>query len=230
MINLLALVRSLETKVQMALDRVHGLVVGGVNGTGWWHSTGSVLDFNAQHGSVAGQTIITNAGVTDAPFVTIAKDATLGANGFLTVVGLQGNTILATTPLVGEVLSFDGTFWGPTSPLGGTWHATVTAGTFSPNPAVNGTADLMIPFNCTGGAVIVNTPPAPYDGMTLMMKPVVASATPGRLHANNGGGETVEDPSNSGSFGADGSVPGQGAACWWKYRASDKKWIGLIGV
>ena len=38
-------------------------------GTGWTHVTGGAQDAAANHGSVAGQIPVVNAGVTDAPFV-----------------------------------------------------------------------------------------------------------------------------------------------------------------
>lgn len=202
-----------------------------VAGTGYAHVTAGTLDATAAHGSVAGQIPMTNAGITDAPFVTPSGDITTTGTGIFTVVGLQLHTILATTPLVAEVLGFDGTFWGPQAE-GWTWHATLTHAStpFTPNPGANGAADMVLPCDTSGGALTINTPASPYDGQMLTIKPIVASATPITLHANNGGGETVEDPSNSGSFGLNGTVPGQGAACRWKYRASDKKWIGWSNV
>ena len=202
-----------------------------VAGTGYAHVTAGSLDATAAHGSVAGQIPMTNAAVTDAPFVTPSGDVTTSGTGVFTVVGLQLHTILATTPLVAEMLGFDGTFWGP-RPEGWTWHATLTHAStpFTPNPATNGPADLVLPCDTSGGALTVNTPASPYDGMIITIKPIVASATPIILHANNGGGETVEDPSNSGTFGANGTVAGQGPACRWKYRASDLKWIGWSNV
>lgn len=204
-----------------------------VAGTGYAHVTAGTLDATAAHGSVAGQIPMTNAGVTDAPFVTPSGDVTTTGTGQFTVVGIQLHTVLATAPAVAEVLGFDGTFWGP-RPEGWTWHANLThaSSPFTPNPATNGPADLVLPCDTSGGAIQVNTPPTAqlYDGMIITIKPVVASATPIDFHANNGGGETVENPSNSGSFGTDGTVPGQGPACRWKYRAADKKWIGWSNV
>jgi hypothetical protein len=111
----------------------------------------------------------------------------------------------------------------------GPWGAT---NVHADSPVALTAAAPVRAFNTTGGAIQYLTPPLAslFDGMVIGIKPAVASATPATLHAQNGGGETVEDPSNSGNFGADGTVPGQGPACFWKYRVSDKKWIGFIGV
>jgi hypothetical protein len=63
---------------------------GAVTGTGYWHSTGGALDAGASHGSVAGQIPVTNAGVTDAPFVTLSGDAVLSGAGALTLATVNG--------------------------------------------------------------------------------------------------------------------------------------------
>lgn len=44
--------------------------------------------------------------------VTMSKDGKMSNTGQLTVVGLQGNTVLASTPDIGGALIYDGTFWG----------------------------------------------------------------------------------------------------------------------
>lgn len=85
-------------------------------------------------------------------------------------------------------------------------------------------------FNTAGGTIQYNTPAAPFDGMVIGIKAAVAGATPATLHANNGGGETVEDPTNSGNYAVTVNIPGQGPMCKWKYRVSDTKWIGWSGV
>jgi hypothetical protein len=102
--------------------------------------------------------------------------------------------------------------------------------THASSPVQLTSAQPLRAFDTTGGTIEYLTPPNPSDAMIIGVKPDVASATPATLHANNGGGETVENPSNSGNFVTDGVIPGQGAACFWKYRAADKKWIGLINV
>jgi hypothetical protein len=95
-------------------------------------------------------------------------------------------------------------------------------------------AEICVPFDTSGGAVTINSPLAqdgvslPLDGQEFLMKPVVASATPAQLQAN-GAGVTVEDPSNACSFGATGTVPGQGGAVKWKFQATSKQWIGMSG-
>lgn len=109
----------------------------------------------------------------------------------------------------------------------GTWGAT---NVHTDSPVTLTAVAPLHAFDTTAGAIVYETPATPFDGMVIGVKSAVASSTPATLHANNGGGETVEDPSNSGTFGANGLVPGQGSTCFWKYRASDKKWIGLIGV
>jgi hypothetical protein len=112
-------------------------------------------------------------------------------------------------------------------PIGGIWDTTKT---FADSPVALTAAHPLEPFDTTGGAITFLTPPAPFDGQVICLKPAVASNTPATLHANNGGGEVVEDPGNSGHYAVDVGVPGQGAACWWKYRAADTRWIGLVGV
>lgn len=109
----------------------------------------------------------------------------------------------------------------------GTWGATVV---HAGSPFLLTAAAPLKAFDTTGGAIQFLTPAAPFDGMVIGLKPAVASATPATLHANNGGGEVVEDPGNSGNFGANGTLAGQGPAFYWKYRASDTRWIGFIGV
>jgi hypothetical protein len=109
----------------------------------------------------------------------------------------------------------------------GTWGATVV---HAGSPFLLTAAAPLKAFDTTAGAIVFNTPAAPFDGMVIGLKSAVASATPATLHANNGGGEVVEDPGNSGTFGANGTLAGQGPAFFWKYRASDTRWIGFIGV
>jgi hypothetical protein len=103
-----------------------------------------------------------------------------------------------------------------------------TGGTFTNanSPVTATAAGVLVPCDTSGGIVQVNTPAGPTDGQIFGVKPVVASATPITVHASSG---TIEDPSNAGTFGANGSVPGTGGAVLWKYRAADTKWIGMSG-
>lgn len=107
----------------------------------------------------------------------------------------------------------------------GTWTADVlpAASPFTPTAA-----QIMVAVNTSTGAVTVNTPAAPVNGQMFCIKPTAASATPITVAAN-GGGITVENPSNAGNFGATGSIPGQGSGAWFKFRSSDSKWIAMPG-
>lgn len=99
------------------------------------------------------------------------------------------------------------------------------------SPFTPSAAQQYVAVNTTGGAVTVKTPLAadgislPVDGQEFVVKAVAASATPITIAAN-GLGVTVEDPSNGGTFGANGAIQAvAGGAARFKYRASDKKWI-----
>lgn len=66
----------------------------------------------------SGQLFIAQGGTP--AFQTLSKDATLVANGQLTVTGLRGKAISTTVPTSGQVLTYDGTQWAPSSPTTGT--------------------------------------------------------------------------------------------------------------
>jgi hypothetical protein len=202
----------------------------GVTGTGWWHSTGNVLDPAAKHGTLPGDIIVTNAAATDAPFQTLSGDLILDGTADATVVGIQHVTVIAAAPNVGDTFVYDGTLWNhtPLNALLGVWNNVDKV--HADSPVALTAAQPLVAFSTAGGTIQFLTPPAPFNGMVIGVKPTTPSATPATLHAQNGGGETVENPVSSGSFGTDGAVPGQGPAVYWKYRATDKKWIGFINV
>lgn len=102
------------------------------------------------------------------------------------------------------------------------WTADVlpAASPFTPTAA-----QVFVAVNTTTGPVTVNTPPNPFNGQEFVVKATAASATPITVHAN-GAGITVEDPSNGGTFGANGSIQAvAGGSARFKFRTSDLKWI-----
>ena len=209
--------------IQAELDRLRQLIsiaigghVNGVAGTGFWHSTGGALDPNADHGTAPAQIPIVNAGVTDAPFTPISGDVALAPSGLTTVEGLQGFALSPAQALNLLVVWL------------GAWPVTDT---HASSPVTLTTSSPLHKFDTSGGAIQYLTPLVGtlFDGMVIGLKPSVASATPATLHPQNAG-ETVENPSNSGSFVGDAVIPGQGPACFWKYEAATKKWIGFINV
>jgi hypothetical protein len=109
----------------------------------------------------------------------------------------------------------------------GSWTTTVTSGASPYSPAPG---EVMIAVDTTGGVVVIETPnvPPPINGQIFFIKPVTQSATPITVQAV-GAGVTVENPSNAGSFGATGTIPGQGGGVGFKYQAAGTRWIGFTG-
>jgi len=111
------------------------------------------------------------------------------------------------------------------------WTADILPGQ---SPFTPTAAQQYVAVNTTTGAVTVKTPlgsssgaTLPFDGQTFTVKATAASATPITIQAN-GVGVTVEDPSNGGTFGANGTIQAvAGGATSFKFRASDKKWIAF---
>jgi hypothetical protein len=60
-----------------------------VTGSGLWHSTSGTLDAAASKGTAA-QIVVTNAGATDTPWVTVSGDCTLAASGAVTCTKVNG--------------------------------------------------------------------------------------------------------------------------------------------
>lgn len=120
-----------------------------VTGSGFWHETAGGLDAAASRGSPA-QIAITNAGGTDAGWVTISLDGSLSAAGALTVGGLKGNTLPALT--TGN-LNWTGSAWALTPPASvsvtgsGVWHS--TAGTLD-SAASRGSPGQILVTNLAG--------------------------------------------------------------------------------
>lgn len=155
--------------------------------------------------------------------------------GSVTWVGNGPPSLFSAAGAVTEVLFyFDGT----------TYFGSVVTSSI-PDGAIPWTRDMLpadspftpsasqryVAVNTTTGGVQVKTPLAPdgtslpKDGQELVVKCTAPSATPATVAAN-GGGVTVEDPSNGGVFGATGAIQAvAGGAARFKYRASDKKWI-----
>ena len=67
-------------------------------GTGLPHITAGAQDAAAIHGTVAGQILAVNAGVTDVAFVGVSQDATLSSAGALAVGQLSGFAGVLTVP------------------------------------------------------------------------------------------------------------------------------------
>jgi hypothetical protein len=155
--------------------------------------------------------------------------------GSVTWIGNGPPSLFSAAGSVTEVLFyFDGT----------TYFGSIVTSSI-PDTAIPWTADILpasspftpsasqryVAVNTTTGAVTVKTPLAPdgvslpKDGQELVIKATAASATPITVNAN-GAGVTVEDPSNGGTFGANGTIQAVGGgATKFKYRASDKKWF-----
>lgn len=95
------------------------------------------------------------------------------------------------------------------------------------------TTPVLIPVDTTGGAVIINTTSGTLsDGQVLFLKDITGNAgvVPINFKANNGGGETVEDPGNEGHFVAGTvNVTAQGAFVGWKWQKASNRWIGWMG-
>ena len=90
----------------------------------------------------------------------------------------------------------------------------------------------LYPIDTTGGVVRVNTPSgALQDGQVIFFKDIAGNfgVAPFSFVANNGGGETVEEAQNEGTFGATSTLSAQGAFQGYKYQLASKRWIGWIG-
>lgn len=150
------------------------------------------------------------------------------SEGFaINLIGSSGTGVLIPPAGVALVVT-DGTNYygillGASAAVFGTWTADVIP---AASPYTPTAGQIMIAVNTSTGAVTVKTPANPYDGQPFCVKPTAASATPITVTATSG---TIENPSNAGNFGASGLVPGQGSGAWWKWRASDSKWIGMPG-
>ena len=156
----------------------------------------------------------------------VVENAT--SEGFaITFIGSSGTGVSippgAMALVVTDGTNYFGTLLGASATVFGTWTADVLPGA-SPYTPLAG--QIMIAVNTSTGPVTVKTPANPYDGQPFCVKPTAASATPITVTATSG---TIENPSNAGNFGASGLVPGQGSGAWWKWRASDSKWIGMPG-
>lgn len=124
---------------------------------------------------------------------------------------------------------------GPGSITSAAWTPDVLpiASPFTPTPS-----QLFVAVNTAGGVVTVRTPLSPtggrpFDGQVFFIKSRVASANPITVNANAAtpGGCTVEDPSNGGTFGANGAIQSVAGACiGFKFRASDGLWIAFSGM
>lgn len=155
--------------------------------------------------------------------------------GAVTWVGNGPPALFAAAAAVSEVhFYFDGaTYFGsvvsssiPDSSVPWTRDILPADSPFTPSAS-----QRYVAANTTTGAVRVLTPLAPdgvslpKDGQEFVVKATAAAATPITLVAN-GGGVTVEDPSNGGTFGATGTIQAvAGGAARFKFRASDSKWI-----
>src|ERR1019366_8117535 len=112
------------------------------------------------------------------------------------------------------------------------WTATITAAL---NPYQTLAIQPSVAFDTlAAGLVVFKTPFAP-DGVSLpqdqqgfLTKPVTAGIVSGQVQTS-GAGVMIEVPNTPGTFSAVISIPGQGGGIAWKYRASDKKWIGVSG-
>ena len=183
---------------------------------------------------------VTAAASGTAPVTTVSATPPLAVSGGLTPTvaydAATGSGLQHVTAGAGDVAAIHGAAPGqvPVTNAGvtdvafgfifGTWVATVD---HAASPFVPAAGQIMIPVDTSGGIVVVDTPAAPVDGQLFIVKPVAASATPITVTAV--GGATIEDPTNPCTFGASGSVPGQGSGAWWKYQATGTRWIMLPG-
>jgi hypothetical protein len=116
--------------------------------------------------------------------------------------------------------------------LASAWTATITAAL---NPFQTLAIQPSVAFDTlAAGLVIIKTPLAP-DGVSLpqdqqgfLTKPVTAGVAGAQVQAS-GAGVTIEVPGAPGTFAAVVNLLGQGGGIAWKYRANDKKWIGVSG-
>jgi hypothetical protein len=112
--------------------------------------------------------------------------------------------------------------------FGGTWASGAGGGNVlhADSPFQTPAAHVFVPVDTTGGAVTVNAPASPFDGMNwnvsdatghAALQPITVAAT--------GVGINLEDPSNPGTFGAAGTIATQGGKVTWKFRKATNTWI-----
>ena len=152
---------------------------GSVTGSGFWHSTGGVLDGAASVGTVGGQFAVTNAAHNNTVWVSLSGDVidSAATPGLLTVIRLQTIPISATAPTSGQVLEYNGTNWIPTNlPAGsavtgsGFWHST------------SGTLDAAASVGTVGGQfAVTNAAHTNTAWVSLSGDVTDSAATPGLL-------------------------------------------------
>ncbi len=141
----------------------------------------------------SGDILVGSAGNVATP-VVVSKDATLNNLGALTVVGLQGNTVLASTPDIGGALVYDGTFWGsnPVSSLlftliGANFNS--TADQVMVGPILAGTAFIITDLIIKNASVSLTT----ADTLALWS----GAAQTGSLYLSIGTGSIAKLTSNT---------------------------------
>lgn len=96
----------------------------------------------------AGRIFIDKGASADPAFVVVSGDATITSSGAVTVQGLQGVTVVNTSPAAGQVLTYGGSSWAPanlpvaTVALGGTGQST-KAGAFNALSPLSAPGDLL---------------------------------------------------------------------------------------